>query len=52
VPGIGPGHNGTQYDVTRDGGRIFFRDVSPEPPPREMSIILGWQGLVMHSGGK
>jgi eukaryotic-like serine/threonine-protein kinase len=52
VPRIGPGHNGTQYDVTRDGGRIFFRDVSPEPPPREMSVILGWQGLVMHSGGK
>jgi Tol biopolymer transport system component len=46
VPPVGPGHLGTQYDVTRDGRRIFFRDVSPEPPPREISIILGWQGLL------
>ena len=46
VPPIGSGHFGTQYDVTRDGRRIFFRDASPEPAPREMTIVLGWQGLL------
>ena len=47
VPPVGSGHLGTQYDVTRDGRRFFFRDASLEPPPREMSVILGWQGLLV-----
>jgi Tol biopolymer transport system component len=46
VPLVGSGHLGTQYDVTRDGQRVFFRDASPEAPPREMTIVLGWQGLL------
>jgi serine/threonine-protein kinase len=45
VPRIGSGHFGTQYDVSPDGRRIYFLDRQIDPPPSEISIVLGWRAL-------
>jgi eukaryotic-like serine/threonine-protein kinase len=46
VPRIGSGHWGTQYDVSPDGRRIHFLDRQIDPPPSEISIVLGWRALL------
>jgi hypothetical protein len=45
VPRIGSGHWGTQYDISRDGRRIYFFDRQVEPPPSEIGVVVGWRGL-------
>lgn len=46
VPPIGVGHWGTQYDVTRDGSRVYFLDREQPVPPTRIEVILGWTALV------
>jgi Tol biopolymer transport system component len=46
VPPIGVGHWGTQYDVTRDGSRVFFLDRQQPEPATRIEIILGWTALL------
>jgi hypothetical protein len=46
VPPIGTGHWGTQYDITRDGRRIYFLDRAIEPAPAEFNVVVGWQELL------
>jgi serine/threonine protein kinase len=46
VPPIGTGHWGTQYDITRDGRRIYFLDRTIETAPAEFGVVVGWRGLL------
>jgi len=46
VPPIGTGHWGTQYDITRDGRRIYFLDRTIEPAPAEFGVVVGWRDLL------
>lgn len=46
VPPIGTGHWGTQYDITRDGRRIYFLDRAIEPAPAEFGVVVGWRELL------
>lgn len=46
MPSIGAGHFGTQYDVSSDGRRIYFLDREAAPRPHEISMVLGWRGLL------
>ena len=46
VPPIGVGHWGTQYDVTRDGSRVFFLDRQQPEPATRIEVILGWTALL------
>ncbi|HEX2341092.1 MAG TPA: protein kinase [Vicinamibacterales bacterium] len=46
VPRIGSGHWGTQYDVSPDGRRIYFLDRQIDPPPSEISVVIGWRALL------
>jgi Tol biopolymer transport system component len=46
VPPIGVGHWGTQYDVTRDGSRVYFLDRQQPEPATRLEIILGWTALL------
>jgi Tol biopolymer transport system component len=46
VPPIGVGHWGTQYDVTRDGSRVYFMDREQPEPPTRIEVILGWTALL------
>ena len=46
VPPIGVGHWGTQYDVTRDGSRVYFLDRQQPEPATRIEVILGWTALL------
>jgi Tol biopolymer transport system component len=46
VPPIGTGHWGTQYDITRDGRRIYFLDRAIDPAPAEFGVVVGWRELL------
>jgi hypothetical protein len=46
VPPLGKGHWGTNYDVSPDGRRVYFLDPTPEPAPREMTVVVGWRALL------
>jgi hypothetical protein len=46
VPPIGVGHWGTQYDVTRDGSRVYFLDRQQPELATRMEVILGWTALL------
>ena len=46
VPRIGVGHWGTQYDVTRDGSRVYFLDRQQPEPATRIDVILGWTALL------
>jgi serine/threonine protein kinase len=46
VPPIGFGHFGTQYDVSPDGQRIYFRKPTSAPRPRQIDIVMGWRALL------
>jgi hypothetical protein len=46
VPPIGAGHWGTQYDVTRDGSRVYFLDRQQPEPATRIEVILGWTALL------
>jgi Tol biopolymer transport system component len=48
VPPIGVGHWGTQYDVSPDGGRVYFleRELAPTELPHEVGFVLGWPALL------
>jgi Tol biopolymer transport system component len=46
VPLISTGHYGTQFDVSVDGGRVYFLDRQPGETPREIGLVLGWRGLL------
>jgi hypothetical protein len=46
VPPIGMGHWGTQYDVTRDGSRVYFLDRQQPEPITRIEVILGWTALL------
>jgi eukaryotic-like serine/threonine-protein kinase len=46
VPPIGSGHWGTPYDVSPDGGRIYFLRRNDDPPPREIHVVIGWRELL------
>jgi Tol biopolymer transport system component len=46
LPPIGAGHWGTQYDVSRDGQRVFFIDRTPAPRPSEINVVMGWRALL------
>jgi Tol biopolymer transport system component len=46
VPPIGVGHWGTQYDVTRDGSRVYFLDRQQPAPATRIDVILGWAALL------
>jgi Tol biopolymer transport system component len=46
VPPIGVGHWGTQYDVTRDGSRVYFIDRQQPEPATRIEVILGWTALL------
>jgi hypothetical protein len=40
------GHWGTQYDVTRDGSRVYFLDRQQPEPATRIEVILGWTALL------
>jgi len=46
VPPIGFGHWGTQYDVSPDGGRIYFMHPNEDQPPRAITVVHGWRSLL------
>ena len=46
VPKFGSRHWGTTYDVSADGGRVYFPVDGDEPYPQTIDVILGWQALV------
>jgi eukaryotic-like serine/threonine-protein kinase len=43
---VGFSHWGTQYDVSPDGGRIYFLRRNDDPAPREIHIVMGWRALL------
>jgi hypothetical protein len=46
VPLVGSGHRGTQYDVSRDGQRVYFIDQTPAPRPSDIDVVIGWRALL------
>jgi Tol biopolymer transport system component len=46
VPKFGAHHWGTTYDVSTDGGRVYFTVDGNEPHPLTIDVILGWQSLL------
>jgi hypothetical protein len=46
VPPFGFGHWGTQYDISPDGGRIYFLRPNDDEPPRRIRLVLGWRALL------
>ena len=46
VPRIGPGHWGTQYDVSRDGQLVYFIDRTLPSGPNGIEVVIGWRGLL------
>lgn len=46
VPPIGFGHWGTQYNVSSDGGQIYFMRANDASPPRTIHVITDWQALL------
>ena len=46
VPLIGSGHWGTQYDISRDGQRVYFIDRTPAPRPSDIGVVVGWRALL------
>jgi serine/threonine protein kinase len=46
VPPIGRGHWGTPYDVSSDGSQVYFLRRNPDPPPREIQVVIGWRALL------
>jgi Tol biopolymer transport system component len=46
VPPIGAGHWGTQYDVSPDGGRVYYIDRAQPDPSTSIEIIFGWTDLL------
>jgi dipeptidyl aminopeptidase/acylaminoacyl peptidase len=43
---IGFGHWGTQYDVSRDGNRVYALRKNRDPAPREFRVVTNWQRLL------
>ena len=46
VPPIGSGHGGTNYDVSPDGGRLYFMDGRRDPAPSDFGVVVGWRELL------
>lgn len=46
VPRIGAGHWGTQYDISPDGSRIYFMELTQEPSPQEIQVAINWRALL------
>jgi serine/threonine protein kinase/Tol biopolymer transport system component len=46
IPFISPGHWGTNYDVSPDGGRIYFLSLAIDPGPRDIALVLGWRAML------
>ena len=46
VPPIGTGHWSTQYDVSRDGRRVYYVDRAQPDPATRIEVVLGWTSLV------
>jgi hypothetical protein len=46
VPPIGTGHWSTQYDVSRDGRRVYYVDRAQPDPATRIDVVLGWTSLV------
>ena len=46
VPRIGPGHWGTQYDVSRDGHLVYFIDRTLPSGPNGIEVVIGWRALL------
>ena len=43
VPAIGFGHWGTQYDVSRNGNRVYSLRENLDPAPHEIQVVTGWR---------
>jgi Tol biopolymer transport system component len=43
---FGASHNGTVYDVSPDGRRVYFPHAGDPPKPREIAFVLNWSALV------
>ena len=46
VPPLGERHDGTIYDVSLDGRRVYFQHQTDLRPPREFGLVLGWRALI------
>ena len=46
VPLIGAGHWNTQYDVSKDGSRVYFMDRQEPRRPSTINVVLGWRALL------
>ena len=46
VPTIGAGHWGTQYDVSPDGGRVYFLQSDGLRTRDDVGVVMGWRALV------
>jgi len=46
VPRIGPGHWGTQYDVSRDGHLVYFIDRTLPSGPTGIEVVIGWRAML------
>jgi dipeptidyl aminopeptidase/acylaminoacyl peptidase len=46
VPLIGPGHWGTQYDVSPDAQYVYFIDRAPASRPSDIAMVIGWQAFL------
>lgn len=46
LPQVGFGHWGAQYDVSPDGGRIYFMQPTQDPVPTEIQVAINWRALL------
>jgi dipeptidyl aminopeptidase/acylaminoacyl peptidase len=46
LPRVGFGHWGTQYDVTPDGGRLYFMRPEEGTAPTEIQVAINWGRLL------
>ena len=46
VARIGFGHGGAGYDVSPDGGRLYFMDRRQDPAPSDFGVVVGWRELL------
>jgi hypothetical protein len=46
VPRIGSGHGATDYDVSPDGGRLYFMDRRQDPAPAGFGVVVGWREML------
>jgi Tol biopolymer transport system component len=46
LPQVGFGHWGTQFDVSPDGGQIYFMQPTDKTPPHEIQVAINWRSLL------